>query len=227
MTLPIQVGDGQFNVTTNLDSALRYIRLPDRERVIWVDAICINQRDLQEKGSQVEMMRQIYTTAVQVLVWLGEEGNAKLALDLLNIVDRAKEYTEQAKALLRDDAEWNACHSLFYERSWWRRTWILQEVIHQQPVLVHIGTITVPLDSLCAKWRSYSILRNHRNRLLVDAGVRTGKKLKRYHLSWTSTLRIQLQTMLGITHNTKLFHKFVSSAGILIAGHLAVEPAAV
>ena len=77
-------------MTIILDSALRYIRLPDRERIIGADAICINQQDLQEKGSQVEMMRNIYMTAVQVLVRLGEGRNAKVALRFLDVLDREK-----------------------------------------------------------------------------------------------------------------------------------------
>jgi hypothetical protein len=65
--------DGKhFYITDNLCAALRALRLPDRDRFLWIDAICINQYDGVEKGSQVQMMRDIYAGATRTIVWLGE-----------------------------------------------------------------------------------------------------------------------------------------------------------
>lgn len=58
-------------VTQNLKEALLRLRLKDRSRVIWADAICINQIDIVEKGSQVRVMKRIYDEATRVCVWLG------------------------------------------------------------------------------------------------------------------------------------------------------------
>lgn len=60
-------------ITPNLDTALRRIRLPDRIRALWVDAICINQQDVAERGGQVQLMGSIYSKARQVIVWLGKD----------------------------------------------------------------------------------------------------------------------------------------------------------
>lgn len=60
-------------ITYNLASALRNFRTPDESRNSWADALCINPRDDQEKSSQVTRMRQIYTNAFRVLVWLGPD----------------------------------------------------------------------------------------------------------------------------------------------------------
>jgi hypothetical protein len=62
----------RFKVTVNLYKALQHLRLNDSPRILWVDAICINQNDLQERGQQVGMMGTIYAQAEQVLVFLGE-----------------------------------------------------------------------------------------------------------------------------------------------------------
>lgn len=53
--------------------------------MLWADAICINQDDVQEKGHQVNMMGKIYTKAIGVIVWLGQdyEGHAKRAFGLV------------------------------------------------------------------------------------------------------------------------------------------------
>ena len=49
------------------------MRLPHKSRVVWIDAICINQTDIEERSQQVEMMGLIYSKAVRNLIWLGEE----------------------------------------------------------------------------------------------------------------------------------------------------------
>jgi hypothetical protein len=61
-------------VTKNCELALRYLRKENSNRVLWVDAICINQKDNKERGHQVGMMRNVYSKAAEVLVWLGESS---------------------------------------------------------------------------------------------------------------------------------------------------------
>ncbi|KAM6478082.1 HET-domain-containing protein [Trichoderma sp. SZMC 28011] len=72
------------SVGKNLYDALERLRLPDEERVLWIDALCINQADNQEKTQQVRLMGEIYSKARRVLIWLGnneaiQEGVGKLA----------------------------------------------------------------------------------------------------------------------------------------------------
>lgn len=57
-------------VTLNLKNALHQLKLKDRSRILWADAICINQCDDLEKGSQVKLMARIYGKATRVCVWL-------------------------------------------------------------------------------------------------------------------------------------------------------------
>jgi Heterokaryon incompatibility protein (HET) len=65
----------KIQITVNLDAALRRLRLPDQPRLLWVDAICINQGDIIERSRQVRIMRDIYANAKTVVVWLGEAEN--------------------------------------------------------------------------------------------------------------------------------------------------------
>ncbi|KAJ2984495.1 hypothetical protein NUW58_g6029 [Xylaria curta] len=60
-----------YAVTQNLESALRHLRQSEGSRALWIDAICINQNDLAERASQVNLMRHIYRNARRVVVWLG------------------------------------------------------------------------------------------------------------------------------------------------------------
>ena len=68
--------NGALKITENLASALRGLRLQDRVRFLWVDAVCINQDDLAEKGRQVAMMGLIYKSARQVICWLGQTDDS-------------------------------------------------------------------------------------------------------------------------------------------------------
>ena len=72
-------------IRRNLYEALLQLRLEDGERALWADAICINQDDLEERGRQVERMADIYKTARQVVVWLGQiDDTALIAIRLFN-----------------------------------------------------------------------------------------------------------------------------------------------
>lgn len=68
----IQIGPHKLQIWENIAAALRRLRLGKKERRLWIDAICINQSDIPERGQQVLLMRQIYGQAETVCVWLGE-----------------------------------------------------------------------------------------------------------------------------------------------------------
>ncbi|KAK0620816.1 heterokaryon incompatibility protein-domain-containing protein, partial [Immersiella caudata] len=69
----IAVNGVTVSVGCSLSSSLRCLRLPDRPRCIWADAICINQQDDAEKSWQVAMMADIYRYAENVRVFVGDE----------------------------------------------------------------------------------------------------------------------------------------------------------
>ena len=71
-------------VTANLYAALLHLRHNLLERALWIDAICINQKDNDEKGRQVQSMAKIYAGASCVIVWLGEAAaNSDQALEYI------------------------------------------------------------------------------------------------------------------------------------------------
>ncbi|RKU45392.1 hypothetical protein DL546_004382 [Coniochaeta pulveracea] len=62
----------EFSVGETLASCLRHVRSTTEDKPLWADAICINQRDLEERNEQVALMRDIYSQCRGVIIWLGE-----------------------------------------------------------------------------------------------------------------------------------------------------------
>ncbi|OBT67383.1 hypothetical protein VE03_03077 [Pseudogymnoascus sp. 23342-1-I1] len=69
-TQTIELESQAFRVTPHLENALRHLRLPSKDRTMWIDAVCINQSDDVERGEQVMLMKQIYESCTGNLVWL-------------------------------------------------------------------------------------------------------------------------------------------------------------
>lgn len=119
-----------YYVRPNLDSALRYLRDysdEQKEEVIWVDALCINQDDEVEKSQQVAKMADIYRRADNVFIWLGNESNdSGMAMDFVrHIIELEQEDTFSVKAA--DLQHWTAFTSLI-RRDWFSRRWVVQEL---------------------------------------------------------------------------------------------------
>ncbi len=62
---------GQLTITFSLDEALRHLRQPSKPVALWIDQICIDQTNKEEKAAQVSVMGEVYTNAQRVIVWLG------------------------------------------------------------------------------------------------------------------------------------------------------------
>jgi hypothetical protein len=150
----------KIQITANLDAALRKLRLPDQPRLLWVDAICINQSDIIERSSQVQMMREIYANAKQVVVWLGEAENkdalafkslCRLRAQLSDQEDswflirlgwykdkNGKVYSGGAHRSMLSDVEYDHLINLLC-REWFRRTWVIQEVASARNAIIVYG----------------------------------------------------------------------------------------
>ena len=137
--------DGRpFEVRDNLYSALRRLRLNSQPRILWVDAICIDQAALTEKGHQVKLMPEIYKSAQRILVWLGEVddgGEEFLAYIKGWIADVRK--TKPDWGPLNDHYQHPSAmveaRELLLQRTYWNRTWIIPEILLAKEVVFHCG----------------------------------------------------------------------------------------
>jgi hypothetical protein len=150
---PVTSPPRRLPVTQNLATALSYIVQPDRFQVLWVDAVCINQDDLDERAEQVQLMPQIYESAEMVYGWVGPPtDDSNLAINLLHTISnsidvdwqryeiRPKEsrWTREMPGYVRllldpnfplswDGPESQALES-FFDRSCFERLWVRQEI---------------------------------------------------------------------------------------------------
>lgn len=88
-------------VTRNCVELLRTLRKEDTERTLWVDAICIDQTNLEERCYQITLMGEIYTKAVRVVIWLGDASELVDPNTGVPISDQAIEYLTEMAAQLR------------------------------------------------------------------------------------------------------------------------------
>lgn len=125
----------RFPITENLWAALQRLRSRTDDRHLWVDAVCINQCNYEERSQQVTMMTQIYHGASVVVAWLGDyQEHSRLALDYLKAGQRSFEgycaaCERNIHCGLRD----------LYTRPWLRRIWVRREVWAAQKVIVACG----------------------------------------------------------------------------------------
>jgi hypothetical protein len=120
---------------------------------MWIDALCINQEDLDERSEQVNFMWDIYRGAEKVVVWLGEDpGFASDAISLIRRVahvarkDMVNDHIEFPKFRDREngtidelpgreDAIWRR-FAQFYANVWFQRIWVIQEVAGENVVMI-------------------------------------------------------------------------------------------
>jgi hypothetical protein len=69
-----------LSMTQNLAEGMLHLQLHDKPRILWIDAICIDQDNIAERSRQVQMMTEIYQRAASLLTWLDpDQGDAALA----------------------------------------------------------------------------------------------------------------------------------------------------
>ncbi|KAK4167455.1 heterokaryon incompatibility protein-domain-containing protein [Cladorrhinum sp. PSN259] len=131
--------DNKFSVLVreNCHGALCRLRDPFLPKIVWVDSVCINQQDNDEKTAQVQMMTMVYASAERVTVWLEEPGGGEESRQnsrkTLQAIGAAAAHKDGAAALR---IPWYADLMVETSRSW--------EGPLRSSILLIKGTITRP-----------------------------------------------------------------------------------
>ena len=161
----IHCNGSPHKVTKNLFEALQALRPPNVTRRIWVDSVCINQGDIDDRTNQVKRMTQIYRDASGVFIWLGPSTTTtSVAVDLIHALNAKGppllEYSKGinyigTEVLLENglpvpwgDPQWIALDQ-FLSQSWFRRVWTIQEAAVSKGAIVACGQYRMDWDSLC------------------------------------------------------------------------------
>jgi hypothetical protein len=156
-------GQGSLYITPSLQRVLRQLRYADDVRTVWADAICINQKDIEERNAQVQLMRDVYRNSQCVTAWLGDATTiSDVGLETVPRVIRALENKRQNRdprmlrhlpdaALLKygfpQQNSWALkCLFQIFERPWFRRVWIIQELALAPKVYMLCGDTRVQWD---------------------------------------------------------------------------------
>jgi hypothetical protein len=151
-TIMIRREDGKMykkRVSETLGLALKYMRLRN-DRILWIDAISIDQKNKEERSYQVSMMALVYTRAEQVCVWLGDDDeNSRKAFKFIrDEISHLKDFDQLCKDP-KNAEKWRAFLGLM-QRDWFSRRWCVQEIALATTARVYCGP-----DEL--EWREIAI----------------------------------------------------------------------
>lgn len=158
----ISCGSESIAITANLATALVQLRKLDKPRMLWIDQVCINQDDVDERSKQVALMGRIYSKAAIVVIWLGEEEPSdKMAFEFVPILLSYLPSVSDGHGVMRrglvarqaipivGSPGWIALSRVF-SRPYFRRSWIIQEVALARHAVVHCGPHVMDWDLLAA-----------------------------------------------------------------------------
>jgi hypothetical protein len=167
----ILFNDKVTQVGESLSDALTRLRLPDSTRILWADALCINQDDNEEKSHQVPLMRSIYSSARRTAVWLGHGDTHRIqeTIKCVRVIaDACREYGRTRTLARSPSKRYNSltlpedlfnpdvCSGLseLYSLPWFERVWCVQEICLARDGIVLWGEEEVPWSDmgLAANW---------------------------------------------------------------------------
>ncbi|KAF2494135.1 HET-domain-containing protein [Lophium mytilinum] len=154
-TDPVYCNNREILVTPNLVSALSRLRktmskYPVFHRTLWVDSICINQNDVLERGHQVRLMRDIYSHASRVIIWLGRSRKVEDCLTRIKHADLellSQNHIDRRSGA-RYRADWVISAAKIFDQPWFQRVWVIQEIVFAAKTIVLNGTASIVWDQL-------------------------------------------------------------------------------
>lgn len=165
-------GNRPLPIKPNLETALQHLRLPTQARRLWIDAICIDQSNLEERSRQVQYMSKVYKHAARVIVWLGlkspgvdeafeaarkfAEGRAMIVEDSASRVGEAgpvdQEIASEFMLSLLEGLDPTAMQHLIelFNRPYFVRSWCIQEVVVCSWAIARCEELEIPFLDLIA-----------------------------------------------------------------------------
>ena len=153
----IEIDGTIVDVPSSSEKVLRRLRLPKTDRTLWIDAVCINQNDNEEKAGQVGIMGDVYSTATGTVIWLGEaDDSTQDALHAMQCIREQQQEEARGFASLKEvlhDKQGDISRSktglpsscdtdalqTFFARPWFQRLWVVQEAVLNPKAICYCG----------------------------------------------------------------------------------------
>jgi hypothetical protein len=147
----IKINGKHVGITENVYNLLRSRHIFFDGRLLWIDAICIDQTNDHERAEQVKLMGEIYSQSSIVKIWIGEASqDSREGFDLareLDVIGPAFQFSSIEEFGKHGGRNWNALRKV-YEHPWFERAWVIQEALLPPLSLVICGENTIECDIL-------------------------------------------------------------------------------
>jgi hypothetical protein len=144
----IELNGIPFAVGHSLWTFLNRMCLRENFDFFWLDAICIDQSDIQERNHQVQIMHTIYSSSEVVYIWLGESQSDS---ELLRAITCVKNWHKLRLILRADSFRIELlCHLMqsLCHHEYWGRMWIIQEVFYAKRAIIYYGSSDIDISVL-------------------------------------------------------------------------------
>lgn len=155
----------ELSITSDIHAAIQRIRPVDQKLFLWIDSICIDQSNTQERSKQVSMMLKIFSKANSVIIWLGEDDVGE--------EDDTARYANAVSAPILQQRR--LLHALS-KRSWFERVWVRQEVWAASRVEIRWHDRSVPWEQSFGRYEE-------------TLGIRRASRLERFRATLGDEMR--------------------------------------
>ncbi|KAK2608195.1 hypothetical protein N8I77_006819 [Diaporthe amygdali] len=203
-------------ITSNCAAALRRIRSVHEIKILWVDSVCMDQLSTSEKSHQVGLMRDntiVYSRASSVTVFLGDDEETPDA----RLLKKTSENVFYSGT--QGDVTWDAWRDemavrALFDRPYWSRVWVVQEILLSKEAEVVLGNSSIPLQSLL---KARLVEPNKSNRAFnIPSWLRLRKILPIEDFHGFSTLLNETSSCLAADSKDKVF----ALLGLVQGAHL-------
>lgn len=168
---PVYVAGQPRTVTVNLYQALQHLRYTSSERVMWIDALCIDQTSFSERTHQLQTMRTIFEQAARTTIWLGPAVEQHFSTAMRWLERLSSDESLHLDPEMASHAEVDGKHiwspdiingsRALFDNAWWSRIWIVQEwILSRHAVFQYAHHL---IDNIFVQ-KSYANWQLHENR---------------------------------------------------------------
>ncbi|KAF5719537.1 heterokaryon incompatibility 6 OR allele [Fusarium mundagurra] len=183
----MRLGGEQISINAYLQSILLHLRLEQHIRVVWADALCINQSDHAERLQQVSIMQRIYSQAFRVIGFVGKDyTHASKCFNAIKALTSA--WFEVWKNSDRNNGTSSTPDNIFgcvqndasmcrivevFQSGYWKRLWVVQELVSSRRAIIRWGDAEISWTLLGL---ATTLIRNNKSLMTIFNRISKSKK---------------------------------------------------